>query len=750
MSVYLGNQMVGISHTTETLDEGDEILTAAKKAELEDAVGYRTGDYAERTVNQMITELDKPYNMSRDYDFFTEFPPTQWTRPQAWPDLDSLNLQMSGNDFIYMTYDNTSDFGAIALHVEKVSNGTNITVAMGHISNGSYVVDETITGDSNNYVRWFTNSDPDYPVVRVTGDIKYCYCYSVTDANGAIQNYRRQPILERISYVPHLVSFCTSYQTNAWCQYSTQREVFNNGETGSALTSLYYAWAYGRDLAVLDITGLKTPNVTNFSAAFRQLYKLKTLDLTHLTVNKVTNMAAIFQGSRYLRSIDLTGWNTAALTDLSSAFDTCTNLQEIKGLSSFNTAKVTTLASTFSNCRSLKNVDLSQWDIAKVKTLNSTFLNCYCLKELDIANWDVGLVTNVSSMFNGCYSLKRINFPTTSTGVLTTVYALFRYCWALQKVDLTWLNVTSSCTSFCYIFNECKSLLEINFPVSWDVSGISNSNNNGHSFFLECNSLQKITGITNWAFDHTNSMTAMFKNCFSLREVDVSGWTVSYATNLSSMFEGCYSLKEVDVSDWTPNNCTTFASMFNGCHSLTTVGDISNWNTAKVTTMGSMFRYCYSLKELPDMSDWDFSKVTSIGSMFSECLSLKEAILPNMNLPSCTSIEQIFRYDYQLTKVNLSNWTIPKVVDSASYYQILGNCHNLRDIIGFTVPAAYTNLSFLEDYNLTHDSLLVILNALPQKSTSGFTLRITDLLLNELTDTEKAIATNKNWTLATS
>ena len=54
---------------------------------------------------------------------------------------------------------------------------------MGHITNGSYVVDEIITGSSNNYIRWF-NGTEGYPVVRVTGDIKICYCYTLNHADG--------------------------------------------------------------------------------------------------------------------------------------------------------------------------------------------------------------------------------------------------------------------------------------------------------------------------------------------------------------------------------------------------------------------------------------------------------------------------------------------------------------------------------------------------------------------------------------
>ena len=134
----------------------------------------------------MIAKMKDDYFRQHDFSLFPQYHSTPWVRPQGWPDLDGLNLQMEGDDFIYMTYDNTGGKAAIALHAEKVTNGQNISVTMGHISNGEYIVDETISGTSNNYLRWLTSSDADYPVVRVTGDIKVCYTYGVS-LDGATQ-----------------------------------------------------------------------------------------------------------------------------------------------------------------------------------------------------------------------------------------------------------------------------------------------------------------------------------------------------------------------------------------------------------------------------------------------------------------------------------------------------------------------------------------------------------------------------------
>lgn len=761
MAIYKGRDFIGLNNIKEkniyvevpegsTIDDMSEENTIAISSEqyeaLQDAAAYTLGDYVDRDINQMISKMKIKYLQNRQYNMFTNLNTTAWVRPQTWPDLDSLNLQMSGDDFIYMTYDNTNGRAAIAWHIEKVTNGQDITVTIGHITNGTYIPTETITGSSNNYVRWLTSQDDDYPVVRITGDISLCYSYSVT-TDGATQNYRRQPVLERIAYVPHLTKFCTSYSANAWGLFTIKREKVNNGN-GNALTSLYYAWAYCRDLLSLDITGIKTQNVTTLECAFLQTIKLKELDLRHFDVTKVKIFSSLFNTCRALRTIDLREWNTSAATNFSSMFNNCWNLIEIKGLEDFVTSSVTTFSALFANCWSIHQLNLTGWNTSNVTNLYQCFYNCYSLEELDLSTWNVSKVTTVSTLFCGCYSLIRINLSGWHTGTLTSVYSLFSGCWGLQTIDVSWLHITSSCNDMCYLFSNCQSVKELNIPPDWNLSGLSNGSNYTHSVFNNCYSLERITGISGWRHQMNNTLTSMFANCYNLRELDISNWTVNTVTNLSSMFINCYSLKSLDLSRWNPENCTSFSGMFNNCCSLSTVGDISNWDTSKCTNMSTMFRYCRNLKEIPPIQNWDFSKVTTIDSMFAECTALETVTWTNVDLPLCTNINTIFRYCYNLRYANLSGWSIPSVTNNTSYYHTLGDCTILQEVVGYPIPSTYTNIGFQNCEQLSQDSIINILTALPQ-TTAGHTIHFSSMIINSLTADEKAIATNKNWTIAT-
>ena len=261
-------------------------------------------------------------------------------------------------DYIYMTYDADREVSAISLHIET-TNKSAATLDIGHISNGTYVVDSTFTVNNNtNFVEWLDNYNG-YIVVRVTGLIKYCYCVNATK-DGQTQHYRQQPILERIAYVPNLTYFCTQYSTNSWITYTLERDKVGNG-TDTALTSLYYAWAYAYQLQSLDITNLRTPNVTSMLATFYVNRKLRELDLRHLDVSKVTTLSGTFYECRGLISINLTGWNTEKITNFSSTFSYCYSLKHIYGLENFNTEKATTFNAMFNRCYSIEALPVSNF-----------------------------------------------------------------------------------------------------------------------------------------------------------------------------------------------------------------------------------------------------------------------------------------------------------------------------------------------------------------------------------------------------
>lgn len=133
------------------------------------------------------------------------------------------------------------------------------------------------------------------------------------------------------------------------------------------------------------------------------------------------------------------------------------------------------------------------------------------------------------------------------------------------------------------------------------------------------------------------------------------------------------------------------------------------------------------------------NSVTSIErSTFALCTSLTSIDIPN----SVTIIDrQAFYHCY-----NLANITIPNSITTIRDYPFY-DCLNLTDVTienGFNAD----NLDLSSSTNYTHDTILSWLNALYDRTgLDTYTLTIGIDNLAKLTDEEKAIATNKNWTL---
>ena len=702
-----------------------------------DAVRFRTGKNIGMSPSDMVEELESPYFEHYTQDIYWGVSRTPWTRKEGMPDLDSLPMNTeSEDDLIYMTYDADMGVSAVAWHIDTL-NSTKATIDIGHIENDEFVSDDsTEVGNNTNYIKSLADFSG-YVVVRITGKLTHCYGINAT-IDGATQNHRQQPMLERVAHVPNLL-YLVANNNNSWGQWLLEREKISGG---TELTSISYAWADCKRLQSIDFTGFDTPNVTNMSYTFSNCYALPLMNIGHWDVSKVTNFSYMFNTCMCLESLDLRGWQTDAATNMSFMFTVCRRLEEIKGIEDFHMALVTTTASMFAECRRLMRLDLHKWDMAVNANASSMFNACRRLEFVNLHGVKALALTNVSSMFVNAYTLKTIDLTGFETGNVTTVASMFQNCRGLQHVDISGIKVTSACTNIFSMFNGCWTLKELDFP-EWDVSGLGNGNNTANSMFTNCYSLEKITGIENWQFYFANSLASMFSACYSLREVDVSGWKVDTITNFTSTFANCWSLLELNLTGWNPAACTNLSSMFSECHSLRTVGDLSEWDTGKVTTLATMFSGCLSLSVDPNISNWNVEKVTTTASMFSSCASLKEIAIIGWNLLVCTTIATMFRYCYNLRKATLTGWNLPKLT-STSPAQFLGDCWNLEDVDPPSIPL---NHSYAADTALSHEALLKIIAALPTVGTKR-TLNLTATNMTRLTADEKAVATAKNWTLA--
>ena len=254
------------------------------------------------------------------------------------------------------------------------------------------------------------------------------------------------------------------------------------------------------------------------------------------------------------------------------------------------------------------------------------------------------------------------------------------------------------------------------------VDKTSISSNRGNQNFKYC------------PFFHTSNvieMTDMFKECTSL--ISIPKIDTSNVTHMYSVFYGCSSLTTIPLLN--TSNVMYMDNMFEGCSSLTSIPLL---DTSKVTTMSRMFYSCTSLTTIPQI---DTSKVTTMYGMFSGCSSL--TTIPQIDTSKVTTMYFMFNGCRSLISIPLLDTS--KVNEMSS---ILSGCRLLKYLGGFKNLHVSITSGFLDQCpKLTVESLMNVINNL--STVNGMSLKFGSTNLNKLTSAQKAIATNKGWTLTT-
>lgn len=90
----------------------------------------------------------------------------------------------------------------------------------------------------------------------------------------------------------------------------------------------------------------------------------------------------------------------------------------------------------------------------------------------------------------------------------------------------------------------------------------------------------------------------MFKNCQSLRSLDLSGWDTKNVTDMGGMFYYCVSLSSLNLAGWNTKSVDNMGDMFNNCKSLESL-DLSGWDVRSVSYgIYNMFTHCFKVRTI--------------------------------------------------------------------------------------------------------------------------------------------------------
>ena len=614
---------------------------------------------------------------------------------------------------------------------------------------------------SNDTVSDIINSS-DFPTGTIDGVTRTIYCTEraasgLTAPSGWVFSFVESPY-----YIEYTVDTSSTYALNGGSSS------YKYGLPRIYSTSSSYTYDGYEDIEITLLDGTTTTDVTttcNNVAKVKIWYPantkavkfygsssynpvIKTVD--YCDTSNFTDMSYMFYYCRALTSINLSDWNISNVTNLKYTFCYCSKLTSLD-VSNWDTSNVTSMHGTFWYCPKLTSINLSSWNTSKATTMYQMFAYCYDLAVLDVSNFDASNLSNTDQMFLSCsdlhtirldncnnnfisYIINSTSFPTdTISGVTRTIYCtedaasgltaptnwVFsfidgeeEYCieYTVDNTSTYALNGGGGSGAGAYkyglpkIYSDASTYtfdgyedIEITLLDGTTTTDVTTTCNNvakvkiwypANTVAVKYGSSSKIKTVDYCNTSNFTDMSSMFYQCYGLTSLDATNWDTSNVTNMMNMIYQCELLTSLDLSNWDTSNVTNMSQAFYSCYSLTSL-DVSNWDTSNVTAMFQTFAWCANLTTL-DLSNWDVSKVTGMGYMFSGCTELVDFIAPN-------------------------------------------------------------NISVAVDFSpctkLTHDSLMSIINNLATVTTTK-TLTLGSTNLAKLTDAEKAIATNKGWTLA--
>ncbi len=312
----------------------------------------------------------------------------------------------------------------------------------------------------------------------------------------------------------------------------TGARVFYNGDTKAvyfltesenakikAPTSMVEMFRAYQQLTDIDLSGLDTSEVTDFTRMFQYDYALTDFDLSSLDVSSATTFYAMFSSCKALKSVNMDGWDTSNLTSVNSMFSYCNQLESVD-LSMLDFSHVTDLGDLFEKCTSLTEVNFGEADLSAVTSISGMFSGCTSLKSYDLTPFASSKLESIGNLFNGCTGLTEMDLSMLDTSELTSIAFLFQGCTNLSEINFGADFSTEKVTSMSYAFDGCSSLVTIDIS-TFNPAAADPANGGGGTgcMFRNCTKLKTIYASEKFVIKSAAgyyTCTDMFKNCTNL------------------------------------------------------------------------------------------------------------------------------------------------------------------------------------------------------------------------------------------
>ena len=460
--------------------------------------------------------------------------------------------------------------------------------------------------------------------------------------NGTLTFYYDNNRSSKTGTVYDIYTSYTGYPDWAKDSLSITKAVFDVSFANFKPTSTAYWFSCCPKMTEIEGLGrLDTRNVTDMRYMFHNCRSLRKLDTGDFLTSQVTDMSNMFSGCYELSNVDVTCFNTANVTTMAAMFMDCRSLTEID-VTGFETKNVSTMANMFRGCSSLSEVNLKNMNIANLTNTYAMFYDCEALTTIySNTDWSTGNINSSYFMFGQCLKLKGGNGTLFDTSNTDKSYALPDgsnsspgYFTMRNGGGKPGGNVGSNGAPVYAVLNNgtltfyCDNLWSSRSGTRYDIDDLKysysdqlRSYRNMPEWIEDRNYIQRAVFDPSFANYKPKSTICWFYSCQYLTAIEGMEYlNTSEVTNMSAMFRFCYALTDVDVSHMDTRNVTDMSFVFCYCENLKHI-DVSKFNTEKVTNMEHMFHTCPV--ETLDLRSFETSKVTDMNTMFDRCGSLK-------------------------------------------------------------------------------------------------------------------------------
>ena len=248
--------------------------------------------------------------------------------------------------------------------------------------------------------------------------------------------------------------------------------------------------------------------------------------------------------------------------------------------------------------------------------------------------------------------------------------------WVEPNGDLYDLYIAAKGTIYApddasNLFRDMINLKTIQFGKAFSTKNTTNMN----AMFYNCKSLKELD-ISHFDTNQVTDMSYLFKNCTVLTQLNLEKLSTVCVTTMESMFDGCAQLAELKLGEFDTASVTNMAYMFNGCSSIANL-PLNTFDTSNVTNMRRMFAECTNISELK-LGGFDTSNVTDMYAMFYKCEELNYLVLVNFDTSKVTDMSYMFQECTKLKRLDISSFDTANVTKMNNMF---GDCKKLENLV---------------------------------------------------------------------